>query len=95
MNRSQGLRQRALISPEWNVNNQLLDIFCMPALALISPEWNVNTCCPGTISWSLRLLLLFLRMLPFQETDKIVADTLDLLREHILHFRRTYGVDAG
>ena len=41
------------------------------------------------------MLLLFLRMLPFQENEKIVAGTLGLLREHILHFRRTYGVSAG
>jgi len=39
------------------------------------------------------MLLLFLRMLPFHEDDKIIAETLVLFREHILHFRRTYGAN--
>jgi len=41
------------------------------------------------------MLLLFLRMLPFQENTGIAAGTLELFREHILHFRRTYGTNAG
>ena len=41
------------------------------------------------------MLLLFLRMLPYYENDKIIADTQVLFREHILHFRRTYGKSEG
>lgn len=41
------------------------------------------------------MLLLFLRMLPFQENTGIAAGTLELFREHILHFRRTYGTNVG
>jgi len=41
------------------------------------------------------LLFLFLRMLPLNEDEKILIGTKELCREHMIHFRRTYGLQKS
>jgi len=45
-----------------------------------------------SVEFYMPLLFLFLRMLPLTDDEKILAGTKEFCREHMLHFRRTYGL---